>query len=305
VRIRFSADIAGEPGGGAPQAAVIRLVAPPGLVPELEPTFQHDATLRLTTLDSPVPSVARYDTSWIWTFEAWNGTSWVAIPGQIRTWHRLYGLVAQPLFDYMDAPHRAWVEIVDTVASWVDGAAADEPTVTAEIVEGVFWNLGLVYDQENGASAYTDYPNWDWSEATFDVSQFQRRGYGDVINCSDAASIVSAYANMVGADIRYHILERPDGDGFDLNYIRAIGTIDFTETPFTGGRGAFRYHAVTGPADGVFYDATLALDGDGEPTAPPSTFLLAQGMLPMDYLVALSSEWSLVDTLMDEKVRLR
>ena len=141
--------------------------------------------------------------------------------------------------------------------------------------------------------------------ARFDVSWFQDRAYGSTINCSDAASIVSAYANMVGIDFRYHILEHESAGGFDLNYIQAIGWTGFSETPFLSGRGAFRYHAVVGPADGRFFDATLALDGDGTPTALPSTLLLATGLTAVDYTRALSSEWMDVVSSVDEKVRLR
>ncbi len=302
--VRFSSDVAGVPGGGAPQASTIRMVAPDAMLSGGVP-FAHDGTGTFTTASSLVPAVGRWDRTLSWKFEAQNGAEWVPIPGAVTTQHRFYGLAGQPVFDYPELPHRAWVEIVDQVAQWVDGATSDPFEVAGRIVEGVYWYMDLVYDNESGASAYTYYPNFGWDEQTFEVVQFQRRNWGDVINCSDAASIVSTYANMVGADIRYHILEKGNGDGFDLNYIQAIGFMTFTETPFTGGRGAFRYHAVTGPPDGTFYDATLALDGDGTPTALPATLLLAKGMLPDDYLFDLSSEWDVVNTYMDEKVRLQ
>ena len=117
----------------------------------------------------------------------------------------------------------------------------------------------------------------------------------------------SGAVTLLGDDL---VLERiavtqADGNGFDLNYIRAIGFTDFDETPFTGDRGSFRYHAVVGPPDGTFYDGTLALDGAGTPTAPPFTPLLAEGMLPDDYLFDLSSQWMIVGTSMDEKVEIQ
>jgi hypothetical protein len=79
---------------------------------------------------------------------------------------------------------------------------------------------------------------------------------------------------------------------------------EFDETPFLSGRGAFRYHAVVGPADGSFYDGTLLLDGDGTPTALPAIELLATGMDPIAYMVALSSEWAIINVSQDDLTEL-
>ena len=98
-------------------------------------------------------------------------------------------------------PHRAWVDVVDTVTGWVDGSTSDPMEVAGRIVEGVYNELGLRYDRDRGASFYTDYPG-TWAGASFDASWFQDRAFGSIINCSDAASIVSAYANMMGVDLR-------------------------------------------------------------------------------------------------------
>jgi len=43
-------------------------------------------------------------------------------------------------------------------------------------------------------------------------------------------------ANMMGVDLRYHILDTAAGTGFDLNFIQPIGFSGFSETPFTSGR---------------------------------------------------------------------
>jgi hypothetical protein len=305
VTATLDADVAGVPGGGAPALAEVRVVAPEGTMAMADLGFTDGALITLRTETSPVAAVGRYDVSLEWTFEARApGGEWVAVPGSITTTHRMYGLVAAPIFDYSSAPHRAWVDVVDMVAGWVAGSARDPDAVGARIVEGVYYEMGLQYDRESGASFYTDYGS-SFSGASFDLSELQDRANGDIINCSDAGSIVSAYANMVGIDFRYHILTHQWASGFDLNYIQAIGWEGFTETPFTSGRGGFRYHAVVGPPDGRFFDATLALDGDGTPTALPATLLLAQGMMPDDYKRALSSEWMNVRTTHDEKVRLR
>lgn len=301
----LSADVAGAAGGGAPQVAEVRVVAPAGSTIYEGGPFVHDGQV-VVQAPALVPAVGRYDHSLRWTFEARApGGEWAPVPGGVTTRHIVYGLAGLPIFDYSSMAHHAWVEVVDMVTRWIDGGTADPNAVAAAIVTGVYFELALVYDTQNGASAYTWYPGFGWENSQFDLSAFLVRENGDTINCSDAASLVSTFANMVGVDIRYHILQRGDGMGFDLNYIRAIGQPVFDETPFIGDRGRFSYHAVVGPPDGTFYDGTLQLDGDGTPTAPPHVPLLAAGMVAVDYLIALSSEWDIVDTSMDEKVELR
>jgi hypothetical protein len=133
------------------------------------------------------------------------------------------------------------------------------------------------------------------------------RENGRIINCSDAASILSSYGSMAGVDLRYHILTSRFGlsAGFDLNYIRAIGMPAFDDTPFDSGRGGFRYHAIVGSPDDRSWDATLALDGDTNPAASPFEMLLAQSLDPDRYLQALSSEPANIRTDLDDKVRIQ
>jgi hypothetical protein len=226
------------------------------------------------------------------------------MPGTFPTPLRLYGIVAQPVFDYTAVPHRAWIDVVDRVAQWVAGTESQTDPVANRIVEGIFNEMGLRYDNERGASHYTDYPGGSWSGASFELSRFAERADGSIINCSDAASILSSYANMVGIDLRYHILTHVTDAGFALNWINGIGR-GFAASPFTSGRASFRYHAVTGPIDTRIFDATLALDGDGDPSSAPNTLLMVEGLSQMDYLNGLSPEADEIDVAIDEKVRIR
>ncbi len=302
----LNADVAGAPGSGAPTLAQVRLVAPEGTELVGEGLFAAGGWVTARATTSPVSAVGRFDVAMAWRFEArMPEGEWVAMPGAVTTTHRIYGFAGQPRWDHSTVQHTPWIEVVDTVAGWVDGSTADPIAVAGRIVEGVYWEFDLVYDRESGASAYTWYPGWGWEGGQFDLTAFLDRGDGNVINCSDAASIVGTYANMIGIDFRYRILQRPDQFGFDLNYIKAIGWDEFDETPFFGDRGQFRYHAVVSPLGGSFYDATLALDGDGDPLTPPHVELLAVDMPPDDYLEALSSEWTLIDTVTDEQVEIR
>jgi hypothetical protein len=153
------------------------------------------------------------------------------------------------------------------------------------LVDFVFSDLGLVYDTSSGASAYSVYQGWDLSEPHFLLSDFLVRRFGDVINCSDAANILGAYSNMVGARLDHLILD----PGFDLNYIQAIGHTEFTSCPFGAPWGcSFSYHAVTTvPGSADVWDATLALDGDADPGELPATPQLVQHVTGADYLFRL------------------
>lgn len=313
ARARLSSSIAATPRGGEPQAVEVRVVAPEGLAIEGEDRFTDGREIVLSTLGSPVPAVGRYDVEWRFGFEARRAAAagaepgeWQPIPGGATTSHRLYGLVAQPIFDSSAVPYRAWVDVVDAIAGWVGGETADPDEVGAALVAGIYETLGLRYDTARGASFYTEYTS-GFSGAVFYLQHFLERDWGSIVNCTDSASILSAYANMIGLDFRYHILTNRAGlsVGFDLNYIRAIGMPAFDDTPFDSGRGGFRYHAIVGSRDGRTWDATLAVDGDGAPASPPHTLLLVQSLEPMAYLEALSSQARDIRTDLDEKVRLR
>lgn len=299
-----------DPYGADPTVAEIRLVPPEGTSLVDGDGFSNGGSAAVISDGSPVGSVDRFEWTLEWRFEARRAGEgdWLPIPGSITTTHALYGLVDEPTMGSSQIPHRAWVDVVDAVAGWVDSATSDPTEVAGILVQHVFDDMGLVYDDQSGACTYTEYPGWGFGGCLFDMAAFQRRSYGDVINCSDAAAILSTYANMVGVDLNYHILEngQPWQTGFDLNYIVPIGFTEFDETPFASGGGSFSYHAVVGPASGDnIFDATLLLDGDGVPTSPPHTVLYPDDLTEEDYLFALSSEWSIIDVGYDEKVVLQ
>jgi hypothetical protein len=301
--ITLSADLAGIEGGGAPTTMEVRLVPPAGLTASGDVAFRDGAVVRLG--GAPVVAVDRYDLPHDFGFEARRpGGEWQPMPGAFSVTLRMYGLAGAPVFARTTIPHRPWVDVVDTVTRWVGGTSMDQAGVGAAIVRGVYLESGLRYDTRSGASSYSDYLS-GWGGGVFDAQAFQERRYGSVINCSDAASIVSAYANMVGLDFRYRILTHRTADGFRLNYLQGIGSPDFRFSPFDSGRNYFRYHAIVNSRDVRTWDATLAVDGDGTPSTAPFTQLLVQGLDPMAYLEALSPEAANIATQMDDLVRIQ
>ena len=103
-------------------------------------------------------------------------------------------------------------------------------------------------------------------------------GKGKYVNCTDCATIVSTFANIVGCEL----LQSRMGFFFDLNPILAIGQKNwYPGCPNWLGTG-FRYHEVAWKSpctlDEEVFDACLLVDGDADPTQAPQTPLLPVNM---------------------------
>jgi hypothetical protein len=200
---------------------------------------------------------------------------------------RVYLVLGPATFPEGGDEHQAWVAAIDPALRDIAGVEPTPQAVTSALVDYIFDDLGLYYDIEYGASAYNNYEGY-YTDAVFPMTGFLDRSRGDIVNCSDCAGILNAYANMLGADLFYaHIFS-----GFDLNYIAAIGYPEFTHCPFGEPWGCgFSYHAVTTLDDAAtIWDATLALDGDKDPSSDPSKELRVHGVGGDEYLYRLSPD---------------
>jgi hypothetical protein len=241
------------------------------------------ATVRLTT--TPVPNIHRFEPDLRWHFE-WKRPdgSYARIADTDQTVKlRFYGVLGNEQGTM--SPNLPWVAVVDEATQAIAGAARDAAGARTLLVEYVYEKMSLTYDRRSGASAYTRYSGLTgWESASFSLGEFLKRSRGRVINCSDCASILSTYTNMLGAKLHYAII----GWNFKLNPILGIGAMMFG-SPFDSGRLGFSYHAVTTPdATMTIDDATLAVDGDMDPTMAPHKKLLVQDLTGADYLLRLS-----------------
>jgi len=252
--------------------------------------------VRLAT--SPVPAVARVDHDLQWHFEAKTDAGWVEIPGaDAAATLRFYGVLGNTQGTM--APDLPWVAVVDDATRAIAGSATDAPGARNALVKHVYEDLGLSYDRVAGASHYTDY-DASFGNATFVLAHFLKRDSGAVINCSDCASILSTYANMIGAPLSYAIIEK----NFSLHPILGIGAKEFG-APFDDGRFSFSYHAVTSSdSSKTIHDATLAVDGDADPSQAPYTETLVQGMSSTEYLQRLSGDPNAHFTHVDQTTKL-
>jgi hypothetical protein len=283
-----SASVGGKvvPGGvattGLPDIRVVLDGAPKA---ETKSTDGGDVTFTLDT--APATNVGQYDLTLSWHFEVKDGGSWKEIPGATQsTKIKVYGVLGNEIGT--SYPNLPWVSVVDAVTKEIAGKTKDPVEVRKMLVRLVYEDFGLAYDRKSGASAYTNYTGGgsaSWVKASFDLSSFLKRSKGNIVNCTDCASILSTYANMVGVKLHYAII----GWNFGLNAIEGIGSTTFG-SPFDSGRMSFSYHAVTTPdATKTIDDATLALDGDADPTTAPYTKLLVQDVAGPEYLTRLST----------------
>lgn len=220
-------------------------------------------------------------------YEASLSLRWMAGDAIVGTQElplRIYTLLGPPAFEESGAPYAPWVAVIDPALRAMAGVAPTEAAVLSALVAHIYFDLGLSYDTRWGASAYTQYDGDSFNDAHLDLSGFLDRDLGSVVNCTDCAAILEAFANMIGATLSYTILT----PGFDLNYIKAIGGDSFDHCPFDNGGCGFSYHAVTTPDEGgTIYDATLALDGDADPGSYPGEELLVQAISGDEYLERL------------------
>lgn len=205
-------------------------------------------------------------TTWRWQYRPTGSSAWTDFA---TSNHRIYIVLSTPTAPWQQQPYDPsntqlpWTVALDHACNW---AVLKTSRVTAaRAITRAINDLGpsrIRYDCPGGGS--THYGG--------DISALIDRirggpGRGQYVNCSDCATFVSTFANLVGCDL----WQSQMGWGFGLNPGLAIGWPTWEPTFPLG----FSYHEVawTGACDRAdrVYDACLELDGDANPTAPPHT----------------------------------
>jgi hypothetical protein len=120
--------------------------------------------------------------------------------------HRIYVLLDVPTAPWQQAPYQPnnlqlpWTDILDHGCRWA--APATIPDDAAARITRKVYDLGpgiITYDCPGGGSTHYANPG-------FDCTAFLDRlgggvGNGQYVNCTDCATIVSVFANAVGADL--------------------------------------------------------------------------------------------------------
>lgn len=219
--------------------------------------------------------VKREDIAWQWKYRCPGDQTWRDAD---NTRHRIYVILETPKGPWdqtAGSQSNPWTDVLDQSCAWAN-TKTTRNDAAAEVTRTVNGSLGLTYDMNQGASKYTTPAAGLHFECTQFVDYLNGGGgKGNVVNCTDCATIVTTFANVLGCDLHAATMR----SYFDLTQIKAIGQAGFGCPNWGCG---FSYHEVAwnggdGEADPL-YDACLEVDGDGDPWAPPHTAQLALNM---------------------------
>lgn len=217
---------------------------------------------------------------WSWEWSDDGGFSWTGIPGSLTTQHRLYTILAPPVWatgavgTQYSGP---WVEVVDDAAVWQEALGLDSTTATGVIevvIKGFAGQIGPLttaiegvrYDcyplgGDGGANHYTSGNSTQLSRLLDNHSN------GVFVNCSDCASCTSVMISMLGVPGMQVMLL----GSMTLYAIRGIGAPAYTLSLWgTTSPHRFGFHRIITRDRGVHVaDACLWVDEDGNQNALP------------------------------------
>ena len=210
--------------------------------------------------------VSRSVTQWTWQIRSHQNEPWISFDQSV---HTTYLVLSTPTAPW-NAVNLPWLEVLDVACEWAAGSQSTSDAAS-RITEAVY-KLGetlLKYDAAVGAPHYTVL-----GIPRFLCNALLERlrggpGAGPLVNCSDCATIVSTFANILGADLWQSKMGFVAGE-FRLNPILAIGSREWSRV-----NGAFGFHEVAWSGacterDSVF-DACLKTDADRDPTSAPQS----------------------------------
>lgn len=225
-------------------------------------TFENDlSAFELFDLDSPSqnPGVRVSDIGWDWY-----------VAGTLRqtTEHRIYTLLNEPTEPWGQPDSTwpefqlPWSEVLEHACRQAEGAkSANE---AAAMLTRWLFSLGqdkLRYnDYNSGSSTFTIGGMQTFRCTNFLQALAAGPGTTARVNCTDCATILSSFANILGCDLTQ---SRIGGGEIQTNRIQKIGVASTI-------RQDFRFHEVAWkfPREGAasLYDCCLRFDGDANPT---------------------------------------
>ena len=277
VLARFAAAV--PPGTAVEIRALTTAQSMPGIViPSLPPIpvtfdFGGDSGWCFFPLDTSALAqlgVAKVSFQWTWQFRTGPTETWTTFD---QSSHRIYLLLSTPTEPWSTLPGplnktAPWINVLEISCDWAEGA--QDTVAAASLITKAVNDLGgirLTYDALVGAPHYTVLGVPRFLCEAFIDRLLGGRGAGPLVNCSDCATIVSTFANILGCDLwqsKMGIVSPP----FALNPIMGIGFDSFS---ILGGSFTFHEVAWTGDCtefDNIF-DACLKTDADPDPVGVP------------------------------------
>ena len=230
------------------------------------------------SINSPPNSIGKHLFNWNWYYKNINGASTPAASMGTTGEHLLYTVYGTP-----NAPMTTpWLQVIDRASIWAQGQATLTGART-EITAGLNSIADVDGDVDyNPMNFYTSGP---FASFQFNLTDFLwdlDTRINMEINCADSANALHVYQNALGLGLQYRIL----GIGGLTNYIDGIGngnTANSTDPVEDWRQWEWSWHSVGWLGSNSVYDATLHLDGDGIPSAPPHTRLAPVNMISGTY----------------------
>jgi hypothetical protein len=225
--------------------------------------------------------VGPHTTKWRWQYKLKN-RPWVDFQ---LTEHRIFVLLGLPTAPWQQTPYQQnntqlpWADVLKYACQWGLGATT-QVAAARGVTRGVY-QLGpavVTYDCPGGGSSHY---SWGGFDCTAFIERLQGGfGNGYYVNCSDCATFVSTFANILGCDLWQSRMHDNGFASFGLNPMLGIGSSTWEPCCHgePGWSDAFSYHEVawTGACTVTerVYDGCLQVDGDVDPTVAPHTALL-------------------------------
>lgn len=248
----------------------------------LQPNGQTNfETFELVNVRLWTAGVGIRNTEWRWQYRLAPKTRWQDFA---TSHHKIYSVLEIPKSPWQQTPFQPgntqlpWTEVLDYACRWAVLAGTLDDAA-ARVTRGVN-NLGpspIEYDCPGGGSTH-------YAQGSFNCTAFLERlrggiGNGQYVNCTDCATFVSTFANILGCDLWQSRM----GWGFALNPLLGIGSNVWQPACLNQGwLGSFSYHEVAWKgactSNDEVCDGCLQVDGDADPTSAPHTPLLPTNM---------------------------
>ena len=217
--------------------------------------------------------IGTHDITWLWQFLAPGSTVWQTFAS---TKHRIYTVLDAPGPPWTQGTPAAsqshpWIDALEVVCEWCRGITTLD-TAADRITQRLFWTGPATFRYACGSAL----PYYAYAD--FDLTATLERirggvGNGPDVNCTDCASIVSTFANLIG----HRLGQQEFGWGLSNGVLQLIGS-----TAWSSCVGPFGFHEVawegTGANTDRVWDACAAVDGDADPGSPPHTQEVPTGL---------------------------
>src|SRR5579883_2753592 len=231
----------------------------------------------LTLPRARLSCVARHDDSLRWQYRLPDGEQWRDFA---MTRHRIYVGLSAPTSPWTIDPSAGQPElpsadVLDWACQWAEGATSASDL--GEFIARALYELGRSAKGPRPHYAETAHYSGGGDNYFFDCSKFLdflsgSRSNSAVMNCSDCASVVSTFANILGSQFWQARL----GPVLRTNPILPIGQSTTIKTEFTFHEVAWGGNA---QASDPVWDGCLMIDGDSAPAEEPFTGIVATGVV--------------------------